>query len=110
MTESWRDGTPIILWEIGANKRRQTEALACWIGVSYALSMERLTQDELSRLTPPERLDMIAQLWDSLEENQLPVSAAQKDELDRRLDRLDADRRESVTWDALKAELERRCP
>lgn len=53
---------------------------------------------------------MIAQLWDSLEENQLPVSAAQKDELDRRLDRLDADRRESVTWDALKAELERRCP
>lgn len=71
--------------------------------------MEPLTQSELSRLTPPERLALISQLWDSLEDNQLPVSAAQIEELDQRLATLDTDRRDGVTWEALKAELDRRC-
>jgi hypothetical protein len=35
-------------------------------------AMELLTHDELARLTPPERLALISQLWDSLEDNQLP--------------------------------------
>ena len=72
--------------------------------------MDLLTQDELTRLTPPERLALISQLWDSLEEEQLPLTAAQEAELDRRLETLDRDRREGISWDALKAELERRCP
>jgi putative addiction module component (TIGR02574 family) len=72
--------------------------------------MELLTQDELSRLTPPERLALISQLWDSLESEQLPLTVAQRDELDRRLATLDTDRREGITWAILKAELEQRCP
>jgi putative addiction module component (TIGR02574 family) len=72
--------------------------------------MQLLTEDELARLTPPERLSLISQLWDSLEEEQLPLTAAQEEELDRRLLSLEEDRREGVTWQALKAELERRCP
>ena len=64
----------------------------------------------LSRLTPPERLALIAQLWDSLEDGHLPLTAAQRAELDRRLATLDQDRREGITWAALKAELEQRCP
>lgn len=70
--------------------------------------MEPLSQNELSRLTPPERLALITQLWDSLEDNQIPVSTAQIDELDRRLATLDKDRQQGVTWEALKAELDRR--
>jgi putative addiction module component (TIGR02574 family) len=70
--------------------------------------MELLTNSELARLTPPERLDLISQLWDSLESEHLPVSAAQREELDRRLETLDADRANGVTWQAMKAELERR--
>ena len=70
--------------------------------------MNFLSQDELSRLTPPERLALIAQLWDSLESDQLPLTAAQQAELDGRLETLDQDRREGVTWAALKAELEQR--
>jgi len=62
------------------------------------------------RLTPPERLALISQLWDSLEDDQLPLTAAQRAELDRRLETLDQDRREGITWAALKAELEQRCP
>ncbi len=72
--------------------------------------MELLTRDEIVRLSPPERLALIAQLWDSLEEQQLPLSQAQQAELDRRLATLDEDRRQGVTWAALKAELEQRCP
>ena len=72
--------------------------------------MEMLTHDELARLTPPERLALISQLWDSLEDNQLPLTAAQRAELDRRLASLDQDRRDGITWATLKTELEQRCP
>ena len=72
--------------------------------------MEFLTHDEIVRLSPPERLALIAQLWDSLEDDQLPLTDAQRAELERRLSSLDQDRSEGVTWAALKAELEQRCP
>ena len=72
--------------------------------------MELLTNDELVRLTPSERLALISQLWDSLEDDQLPLTAAQRAELDSRLAALDEDRREGITWADLKSELERRCP
>ena len=68
-----------------------------------------LTRDEIVRLSPPERLALIAQLWDSLEHEQLPLTSAQQAELERRLTLLDQDRRDCVTWSELKAELEQRC-
>ncbi|MDT7812821.1 MAG: hypothetical protein QOJ42_2737 [Acidobacteriaceae bacterium] len=72
--------------------------------------MEFLTHDEIVRLSPPERLALIAQLLDSLEHDQLPLIDAQRTELERRMASLDHDRDEGVTWAALKAELEQRCP
>ncbi|HUD55736.1 MAG TPA: addiction module protein [Terracidiphilus sp.] len=72
--------------------------------------MELLTHDEPVRLTPPERLALIAQLWDSLEDSQLPLTAPQRAELDRRLAAIDQDRSAGISWAALKAELEQRCP
>ncbi|MGD0734093.1 MAG: addiction module protein [Terracidiphilus sp.] len=71
--------------------------------------MELLIRDELVRLTPPERLELISQLWDSLEDDHLPLKAAQRAELDSRLASLEDDRRGGMTWAALKAELEQRC-
>ena len=72
--------------------------------------MEVLSPDEIVRLTPPERLALIALLWDSLEHEQLPLTSAQEAELKRRLSSIGEDRRKGVTWASLKAELERRCP
>jgi putative addiction module component (TIGR02574 family) len=72
--------------------------------------MELLTEDQLERLTPPERLELISQLWDSLEDVHVPVTAAQHVELDRRLASIEQDRREGITWAELKSELEQRCP
>ena len=71
--------------------------------------MDFLTHDEVARLTPVERLALISQLWDSLESEQLPLSATQQAELDQRLETLDQDRREGISWSALKVELEKRC-
>ena len=72
--------------------------------------MNVLTHDELVRLTPPERLALISQLWDSIENEKLPLTVAQQAELDRRLETLDQDHLEGVSWDQLKAELVERCP
>jgi putative addiction module component (TIGR02574 family) len=72
--------------------------------------MELLTQSEIVRLSPSERIALIAQLWDSLESDQLPLTSAQRAELDKRLVSLDQDRQNGETWAALKAELEQRCP
>ena len=71
--------------------------------------MVLLTPDEIVRLTPTERLALIAQLWDSLEHKQVPLTGAQEAELERRLTSLDEDRRQGVTWASLKAEIEQRC-
>ena len=72
--------------------------------------MDALSRKEILRLTPPERLALIAQLWDSLERESLPLTAPQRTELEHRLASLDEARRAGVTWEALKAEVEERCP
>ena len=61
------------------------------VPLRYHQHMELLTHNELARLTTPERLALIAQLWDSIENEQLPLTAAQQTELDRRLATLEAD-------------------
>jgi putative addiction module component (TIGR02574 family) len=43
-------------------------------------------------------------------DGQLPLTLPQRTELDSRLATLDRDRRQGITWAALKAELEQRCP
>lgn len=72
--------------------------------------MSVLAPDEVARLSVRERLDLIEQLWDSLDEADVPVTAAQKAELRRRVAMLDDDRAHFVTWNELKAELANRRP
>jgi len=71
--------------------------------------MQPLSPDEISRLSPEERLALIGQLWDSLHEAEVSLSAAQRSELERRISTLDQDRGQAVTWEQLQAELARRC-
>jgi len=72
--------------------------------------MKSLSPDELARMTAPERLALIAQLWDSLEHERIPLTPAQQAELERRLASLDDDQSDAVSWAELKAELQQRCP
>jgi putative addiction module component (TIGR02574 family) len=66
--------------------------------------------DQITRLSPDERLALIAQLWDSLDDDQVPLTMTRQAELERRLATVDHDRGQGVNWETLKAELERRCP
>lgn len=70
--------------------------------------MKVLTRDEIARLSPSERLTLIADLWDSLDDS--PVPAPQAAELERRLAGFEEDFAEGVSWDELKAELAARAP
>jgi putative addiction module component (TIGR02574 family) len=60
---------------------------------------------ELARLSPRQRLDLIESLWESLDERGVPVTDAQRAELDRRIVGFDQDGEESIPWDQLRAEL-----
>ncbi len=65
-----------------------------------------MTALALADLTPAERLDLIAELWDSLEESDVPLSSAQRVELDNRLE---ADTAQPTrTWAAVEETLRRR--
>ncbi len=67
--------------------------------------MPTLTHEEITRLSPPERLSLIGDLWDSITDAELPVPPAQQRELESRLASFDQDRAQAVTWEDLKAEL-----
>jgi len=67
--------------------------------------MNPLSRDEISRMSPPERLALIGELWDSMTDAELAMSSAQQRELTRRLASFDQDKSQAVTWESLKAEL-----
>jgi putative addiction module component (TIGR02574 family) len=41
---------------------------------------------DIAKLSPEERLELLEQLWDSLSPEAVPMTDAQEEELDRRLD------------------------
>lgn len=60
---------------------------------------------DLAGLSPQERLQLIEWLWDSLDDSDVPVTQAQRDELSRRIASFDDEKEHAVAWDALRAEL-----
>jgi putative addiction module component (TIGR02574 family) len=70
----------------------------------------QLTPEEINQLSPQQRLNLIGQLWDSLNDAETPLPPAQEAELERRLATLDHDRPQAVTWERLKVDLAQRCP
>jgi putative addiction module component (TIGR02574 family) len=59
------------------------------------------TNIDIERLSRAERLDLIQELWDSLAPtpDEVPLTEAQRNELDRRLDEMDADNTLGIPWD-----------
>ena len=70
--------------------------------------MLTITHDEITRLSPEERLTLIGELWDSLDPVDVPVTPTQRAELRRRLDSFEQDRSGGITWEQLRAQLARR--
>jgi putative addiction module component (TIGR02574 family) len=63
---------------------------------------------DIARLSPQERLDLIGELWDSLDSDDLRLTPAQEAELDRRRATLAEDVRDARPADELLAELRSR--
>ncbi len=63
---------------------------------------------DFSRLSPPERLQLVEELWDSLAPDHIPLTLEQADELDRREALHDADPKRGRPWREVLDEIERR--
>ena len=53
---------------------------------------------DVKALSADERLNLIEQIWDSLEADDVPVTEAQKAELDRRIQGMDRDGERGIPW------------
>jgi putative addiction module component (TIGR02574 family) len=64
-----------------------------------------MTHDDIAKLSTAERLSLISELWDSVAAEDVPLTQAQRDELDRRLSTFEADAAQAVSWETVKVEL-----
>jgi putative addiction module component (TIGR02574 family) len=65
--------------------------------------MRTIVIDELS---PAEKLELIGELWDSLDAEDIPLTQAQMDEIDRRLEAAESE--PGVPWEEIQVRLNRR--
>ena len=61
--------------------------------------------DEVARLTAAEKIDLLEAVWESLEADAVPLTAAQRAELDRRLANYDRSTAQTCSWDQVKANI-----
>jgi putative addiction module component (TIGR02574 family) len=74
--------------------------------VDEEVLMRRELLAELLELTPTERLDLIGDLWDSLESADLPpLTKDQIEEMERRLAEHRANPDSALSWEEVRAEL-----
>jgi putative addiction module component (TIGR02574 family) len=62
---------------------------------------------DLSQLTPDEKLDLIGELWDSLDDTDITLSPEQQHELTSRLSRLERDGVSGSPWHEVEARIRR---
>jgi len=62
---------------------------------------------DIEKLSTDERLRLIEALWESLRKRPgaLPLTSAQREELDRRLDEIDQGDTATISWDEVKQRL-----
>ncbi len=61
---------------------------------------------DIGRLSPEEKLRLLEQLWDSLADDDVSLTSAQRKEVDRRLDDLDREGPRGIPWDKVLERLE----
>lgn len=62
---------------------------------------------EINSLSIAERIQLVEDIWDSITATPeaLPLTAAQRDELDRRLETTEQRTQEGISWPELKAKI-----
>ena len=66
-----------------------------------------MSHEEISKLSPQEKILLIEEVWDSLAEDpsQLPISASQKRELEKRLKSYKKNPHKTSSWQDVKKRL-----
>jgi putative addiction module component (TIGR02574 family) len=64
--------------------------------------------EEARRLSPRDRLQLIEALWDTLSDEDIPVTAEERALLDARVSDLEANSDDQSPWSEVKARLEQR--
>ena len=69
--------------------------------------MSSLPLDAILRLSVPERIQIVEDIWDSIAATpeQLPLTDAQRAELDRRLEAHERDPSSALPWDEVRSRL-----
>jgi putative addiction module component (TIGR02574 family) len=62
-------------------------------------------RDRIEGLSPAEKIELLDALWESLETDQVPLTDAQRAELDRRITRLQQDPADVIPWEQVKTGL-----
>ncbi len=71
------------------------------------MSTSILSPEQIAKLTAEQRLALIEALWDSLEQDDLPITPAQAAELDRRMETYEQDAVNAQPWEAVRKRIER---
>ena len=61
--------------------------------------MKTALVDEMVKLPAPDRLELIGALWDSLDDEEVPLTPAQAAELDRRLNDMEENPGDEMPWE-----------
>ncbi|HEX4295772.1 MAG TPA: addiction module protein [Rhizomicrobium sp.] len=64
--------------------------------------------DELRKLDPEERAELIEELWESVEEDDFFLTDEQAAEIERRAAELEADPSIGIPWEEIRADLRKR--
>jgi len=74
------------------------------LGYSVPMTMPAI---DIDKLTTEQRLHLLEMLWESLRKSPeaLPLTDAQREELDRRLDELDRGDVATIPWEEVKRQL-----
>jgi putative addiction module component (TIGR02574 family) len=72
-------------------------------GILDSMSRELLT--EILKLSPPERIQLVEDIWDSIGPLDTQMTKAQEQELDRRTAALEKDSEQGIPWEDVKKEL-----
>lgn len=69
--------------------------------------MSAVLKETILRMSPAERITLALEIWESVEAEaaELPLTQAQKAELDQSLEDMEANPDDELSWEAAKAEL-----
>lgn len=76
--------------------------------MGYTGKMTTTAWNIVASLSREQRLELLEKLWDSLAEEEIPITDELREELDRRLDDLDRNPDDSEPWEDLRERLRSR--